>query len=200
MPGQARPPPPPRRAPPAYRVPSHHSNVSGGSTAPAKLAATRAGCAVPGHGVHEKLPPGTTYALGGRLFAPGAKASTPSAAAPLFVFLHVPKCAGAAFFALLNRTARAQLAAGWHGSWALYPSSFYSHNAPGCLATHPWGGTHCGFAETEACLAQGYARGAGGVPMSPHTPRLYMTVLREPVEVRPRRALRPHPPDGRAFA
>ena len=123
--------------------------------------------------------------------------------APYFPFwvqnvelVHVPKCAGAAFFALLNRTVRAQLAAGWHGSWALYPSSFYSHNAPGCLATHPWGGTHCGFAETEACLAQGYARGAGGVPMSPHTPRLYMTVLREPVEVRPRRALRPHPQMG----
>jgi len=113
----------------------------------------------------------------------------------LHVFIHIPKCAGDSLYNALTVLPSMAVFQSHElqklSNLAWFPSPEHidrkqpgqSWNSPGC-GKFWYGGTHCGFAETNDCIAAGLARIAQ-VPRGWHglgtPPLLYVAIIREPM-------------------
>ena len=95
----------------------------------------------------------------------------------LFVYIHIPKCAGDGFYQALRRYP------GVSNALSFFPSLMeLSHASFGCMANGA-AGTHCGVSEIGTCLSTGAARLSGPAYQLPRpVAPLYVAILREPVQ------------------
>ena len=138
-----------------------------------------------------------------RLYTPPPCSTQPGKRCVL-AFIHIPKCAGTAFFNRCREVtsqgpgrtrATGETEPGpadgftWYPQEACYTSladgrseicRTNSWNSPGC-SSEPFGGTHCGVSETADCLDRGLAQLKP--PLGPDDAKpLFVTIIRNPVE------------------
>lgn len=93
----------------------------------------------------------------------------------VYVFVHIPKCAGSSFLQCLRSVGT--------DKWShIFPHEGNSWNSKGC-AKPAYGGTHCSIGEMEDCFNGGFADLQEPYARKPNMlKRKYFTIIRHPVK------------------